>query len=521
MATPPSRLMTTQAALEVVSCGSPLPGHEIRSRRRGRTRSPGAHRRAHRISWTVRDRAATTGIPPPPQSLFRGDWLDTGDVGYIADGELFLTSRAKDLIKRGGHNIHPYDLEAAVGRRPGHSQGLRGGVRHDGSRERNRARHRRGGDQPVGPGLVRGAARSDHGTRGHPSERSRRRRAARPRTHGAEDLERQDPPRRVSRALRKGTAESAAARRLAAARAPRRAAHSRRDCVAARRHWGKSAYGIYAWLVFFLHRLGGLVAPHASSTARRQRFASCPRSPRKRCSRSCGIPLDGGRPRAPAGQPGNGDRRQSRKLRRCVRSARRRSRTRLTSRPSANSQRVPLIGFVLRRLGTYFVERVDPAGGESRTPANWRPRSVGDKPSSCFPRERSRARRAWRHFASARSRSAPQPACRSFRSCFAERARCCASIAGFPSAIRWRSACSRPSCPSGATGRLPCGCAIRSATSCCAVAGSPTWRGDLRRSAVAARPRVLARLSMHAIRTARTVPRRHFKMRPPAAIRRG
>ncbi len=54
---------------------------------------------------------------------FRGEWQDTGDVGYIAGGELFLTSRAKDLIKRGGHNIHPYDLEAAVGEIPGIRKG--------------------------------------------------------------------------------------------------------------------------------------------------------------------------------------------------------------------------------------------------------------------------------------------------------------------------------------------------------------------------------------------------------------
>ena len=71
--------------------------------------------------------SATARLSPEPfrhrQRLFRGDWLDTGDVGYIAEGELFLTSRAKDLIKRGGHNIHPYDLEAAVGDVPGIRKG--------------------------------------------------------------------------------------------------------------------------------------------------------------------------------------------------------------------------------------------------------------------------------------------------------------------------------------------------------------------------------------------------------------
>src|SRR5581483_8234709 len=52
------------------------------------------------------------------RSLFDGQWLDTGDIGYIAEGELYLTSRVKDLIIRGGHNIHPYELEEAVGEVP-------------------------------------------------------------------------------------------------------------------------------------------------------------------------------------------------------------------------------------------------------------------------------------------------------------------------------------------------------------------------------------------------------------------
>ncbi len=50
-------------------------------------------------------------------------WLDTGDVGYLAEGELYLTSRVKDLIIRGGHNIHPYDLEEAIGRLAGVRKG--------------------------------------------------------------------------------------------------------------------------------------------------------------------------------------------------------------------------------------------------------------------------------------------------------------------------------------------------------------------------------------------------------------
>jgi len=41
-------------------------------------------------------------------------WMDSGDLGYWAEGELFVTGRAKDLIIRAGHNIVPQEIEAAT-----------------------------------------------------------------------------------------------------------------------------------------------------------------------------------------------------------------------------------------------------------------------------------------------------------------------------------------------------------------------------------------------------------------------
>ena len=49
------------------------------------------------------------------RKLFDGEWLDTGDYAYLADGEIYLTGRVKDVIIRGGRNIYPYELEQAVG----------------------------------------------------------------------------------------------------------------------------------------------------------------------------------------------------------------------------------------------------------------------------------------------------------------------------------------------------------------------------------------------------------------------
>ncbi len=50
----------------------------------------------------------------------RDGWLDSGDLGHVdADGYVYLTGRAKDLIIRGGHNIDPRVIEEALLEHPG------------------------------------------------------------------------------------------------------------------------------------------------------------------------------------------------------------------------------------------------------------------------------------------------------------------------------------------------------------------------------------------------------------------
>jgi acyl-CoA synthetase (AMP-forming)/AMP-acid ligase II len=50
-------------------------------------------------------------------------WFKTGDLGYLAEGELYISGRIKDLIIVGGKNIYPQDIESIVneveGVRPG------------------------------------------------------------------------------------------------------------------------------------------------------------------------------------------------------------------------------------------------------------------------------------------------------------------------------------------------------------------------------------------------------------------
>jgi len=53
------------------------------------------------------------------QPFFDGGWLDTGDLGRIdADGFVWVTGRAKELIKRGGHGIDPGMIENALSAHP-------------------------------------------------------------------------------------------------------------------------------------------------------------------------------------------------------------------------------------------------------------------------------------------------------------------------------------------------------------------------------------------------------------------
>jgi fatty-acyl-CoA synthase len=50
------------------------------------------------------------------ESTFKDGWLSTGDLGYLVDGDLVVTGRAKDLIIIGGRNIAPEEVETVVAR---------------------------------------------------------------------------------------------------------------------------------------------------------------------------------------------------------------------------------------------------------------------------------------------------------------------------------------------------------------------------------------------------------------------
>ena len=47
-----------------------------------------------------------------------GRWLQTGDYGRLVGGQLFLSSRLRDLILRGGENVYPGEVEARLEMHP-------------------------------------------------------------------------------------------------------------------------------------------------------------------------------------------------------------------------------------------------------------------------------------------------------------------------------------------------------------------------------------------------------------------
>jgi len=76
-----------------------------------------------------RDAAATAG------AITADGWLDTGDLGFLSDGELVITGRAKDVLFVNGQNFYPQDLEAIALDEPGVEPGKVAacGVRHAGA----------------------------------------------------------------------------------------------------------------------------------------------------------------------------------------------------------------------------------------------------------------------------------------------------------------------------------------------------------------------------------------------------
>ena len=349
------------AALEIVSCGRPLPGHEIR------VVDQGGREVAARIEGRIEFRgpSATAGYHRNPEAtarLFRDDWLDTGDVGYIADGELFLTSRAKDLIKRGGHNVHPYDLEAAVGDIPGMRKGC---VAVFGTMDRVSGTER----------VIVVAETNETNPSARAALRDRVMALAAIHLNGPADEVLLVPARTVLKTS-SGKIRRAACRELyekGLLQAPRRAVWLQLagligQAVAARLHrsarsLAQFAYGAYCWLVFLVLCAAGLAPLCLLSGAPARRLARCAA---RALVRGCAIPvavdgLEHLSSRLSTGKPAVIAANHASYVDAMILTAVLPPQMRFAAK--REFERVPLIGFLLRRLGAYFVERIDPVRG--------------------------------------------------------------------------------------------------------------------------------------------------------------
>jgi fatty-acyl-CoA synthase len=98
---------------ELVSCGRPFPGHDVQI-----ADSRGHHLPERHVGQILLKGPSVFRGYLDRESLTRdalaGGWLHSGDLGYLADGELYVCGRVKDTIIVNGRNYYPQDLEQAA-----------------------------------------------------------------------------------------------------------------------------------------------------------------------------------------------------------------------------------------------------------------------------------------------------------------------------------------------------------------------------------------------------------------------
>jgi 1-acyl-sn-glycerol-3-phosphate acyltransferase len=108
--------------LQFVSCGRPLSGHDVR------IVDASGQMVGDRIEGHVQFRGPSVTLgyfrnPEATREATHDGWMDSGDLGYRAGGELFLTGREKDLIIKAGRNIYAQEIEEIAGEVPGIRKG--------------------------------------------------------------------------------------------------------------------------------------------------------------------------------------------------------------------------------------------------------------------------------------------------------------------------------------------------------------------------------------------------------------
>lgn len=99
---------SSEGDLEVVSCGAPLHGLAVRAPDRSLGSGPIA----------IRGATLLTGYLGEAGPVLWDGWLETNDVGFLDDGELFVIGRSDDVIIVAGRKFYPEELELTVGDHP-------------------------------------------------------------------------------------------------------------------------------------------------------------------------------------------------------------------------------------------------------------------------------------------------------------------------------------------------------------------------------------------------------------------
>ncbi|MDA8017756.1 MAG: fatty acyl-AMP ligase [Thermoanaerobaculia bacterium] len=122
------RAVPAKKGRELASVGRPLPGLDLRIVAENAVAPEGCVGAVQVQAPWIMD--GYLGRPEATAEALRDGWLDTGDRGFLWQGELFLTGRAKDVLILRGRNHAPQDVEQAVQDLPGVRAGCVVAVAH-------------------------------------------------------------------------------------------------------------------------------------------------------------------------------------------------------------------------------------------------------------------------------------------------------------------------------------------------------------------------------------------------------
>ncbi len=102
--------------LDLVSCGTPIPGCRVRvvDAQRREVAPAEIGEIALRSPYMLREYIRSPELTR--QVIDADGWYYSGDLGFLLDGRLYVTGRKKDLLIVGGRNFYPQDIEEICGR---------------------------------------------------------------------------------------------------------------------------------------------------------------------------------------------------------------------------------------------------------------------------------------------------------------------------------------------------------------------------------------------------------------------